>query len=340
MVPWSGGLAFWLFSPNNQATGPFKLASLDISDGSYTNLFTVPLPDGTKNLAGAGISPIDAKLYATLRVPDNNAYLIRLDEDRVEFLEMLPYLDAVYSMGAFSSNGTFVVPRKGTTDVYFWTSAQLSAMTWHQDYNNAPAFTGSTLTLTTEIVGLDVTFAKGEYEAGLGEQEYGFVVKANRRIVMFNLDTGTTFDINPVNSNSFITTTSSFSSSWTFQNEVYVFHDGDGGIFRLQTTKLDLYSAAGPILEVTGPWDSDKINKRNNGLNCPWVHDPWATAAPTKTPTPAPTNFPTDTPTPNRHRHPTITPPCLLHSYTLLLHHRPLTPTFHLKIATTLPTEF
>jgi hypothetical protein len=106
-----------------------------------------------------------------------------------------------------------------------------------------------------------VTFAKGEYETGVGEQEYGFVVKANRRIVMFNLDTGATFEINPVNSNSFFVTSDSFSSSWTFQNEVYVFHDGDGGIFRLQTTKLDLFSAAGPILEITGPWTQTRSTK-------------------------------------------------------------------------------
>jgi len=95
-----------------RADGIYAVKNLNIETGKYEMAYTIPFDRTTpkfKTINAAAINPIDGIAYGVVHLnPEGNTptsgYLVRFDENAVEFVAILTEFSAA---GSFSSKGTF-----------------------------------------------------------------------------------------------------------------------------------------------------------------------------------------------------------------------------------------
>lgn len=250
----------------------FEVAELNVSSGSYSSLYSIPfdsVPGGYKVLNGCGINPIDSILYCAIFA--QGSWLVRLDEDNVEFVLRLPQHN--WNSGTFGQNGTFFLadPHAGfivLKDVHKMTGytdkkdafmpdmrdkKRIYPPGWHSaadivvtyaDLNNT-----GVAAYVMVLFGPHLQIAEYDPEADLFTNAWKINVKPHRWDNVFG-------------------------AGWNFQSKVFFASNRGSGVYQVpmqNVTKTD-----GAWIELVKIGNSSKVAD-NDGINCMGAADPWKT---------------------------------------------------------------
>jgi len=241
----------------------------------------VPVPWTPSYLNSAGISPMDGKVYATVRTHEDSIYLIRFDETKVEFLAKL--YDGLefdrfpsFNAGAMATDGTFYIHNQARS----WSMENADELTGYASYDNTsiPDWSATEPTVTSTVsLGADfVVLDTDKFEGGI-TQRYA-IGAGNGYIGVINLDTGVGWELEAS------TMSGTWGSAWLYDGNVYVASNtGTLGVYRVQ---VDLIANSVKTTHVA----NSAMTGHNDGMNCLDVDDPF------DPPTFAPAHLPTSSP--------------------------------------------
>lgn len=267
----------------------YRFAKLELSTGAYETLMDIPFnrtdPPFT-NLNGCAINPLDDLAYCTVVVNETN-YLARVDEERVEYVAILPQTwnngynnyTVRFTSGAFSRYGTY----------YF---SSFHAVIYN--VNDTSSFIGTGAWYDPRLIDLSsLTPYRISRSGGFGDmvvvhddlmghgEEEEFVVSVNSWNVVIARLTGA----KPTHwllgiGRSIKGLTTNFGAGWYFAGHVFFSSNHGLGVFEVPLEEVVLkdqctgHSCYGLELSLVG--ESERTNN-NDGLNCYGGGNPWTT---------------------------------------------------------------
>jgi hypothetical protein len=267
----TSGLPVQVYSTSNSANS-YRVKTLDISTGTYTLVYNVPVSWDNSRLNSAGINPADGKVYATVLGTDNGMYLVRFDADILEFVAEISNLSTgSFNAGAFTTTGDYYVHNS----MRFWKFSNLDLLpgysshsrTWTagvDDFSAMAPVVTSTVSIGADFViwyTADIADASGEHPYAMG------IHGGKARLV--NLDTGEGWELLSPSGTGF---EGVWGSAWLYGGSLYFANNnGATGLIVVVTATINLSDLTVEWAKVS---DSAATN-HNDGMNCMGAPDPF-----------------------------------------------------------------
>lgn len=296
----------------NDETLNYDMFEVDPTTGHYKFLYSIDKSRTNppyRLLNSCGISPITSIIYCALTIVKKGQFLVRLDEEKVEFVARLPW----FGTGAgFSPSGDrfYITDEDGggpAGGMYVVDSPD--SLTGYADWAD-PSLPDLTKTEVFDCPGVhDVgvfTLGKKEYVIGIPKMDPGNLKVA----VIETFGSHKTFMLDAVTDGSIDEKMKgSFGASWQYGDRIFFASNGGKGVLELDIGTLNLEQGTVSVrsVGVSDPtsWN-DGLNCMNQLASTAW--GPPKEAAPTAAPTPAPTAAPTPVPTPDPLSFTSVTP--------------------------------
>jgi hypothetical protein len=260
----------------NHDTG-YDVMSLNITSGNNTAVFSIPYnrtePPFTQ-LSSVSLNPRDDIFYGILVVGDL-PYLIRFDEEKVEFLAQVPYSTGGYVGGAFTAGGHYMYSSLVDPPVRYryehvhnmkgypnQTVAELPDMT------NEPALSVQDEKNATPTGMSGLVTVRSNFEGSGNQQEYIIGIDSQGRMVISkdNCSHQLTWFMNTSS-----TATGGFGSAYEFGDRVYFEANDGSGIYELPLNGFDVGQES-ISLKMAGtsqdPGGTDFAGWSEDGFNC------------------------------------------------------------------------
>jgi len=270
-----------------KTSNEYSVQELNISSGAYSRIFSIPSQrSGWKfqRLNACGISPVDSIIYCAMLVKnDQRYYLVRIDQEAVEFVAKLPFDRATNANSAgFSQSGTlFLADHAG----------RLMVVKDVDRLKGVPGTERSSVELDLSTQPLvrpkgffradDVVVASADL-LGNGPEEFLFVVgQAELQVAKYDykLETftrGWKISVEPYRWDRF------YGAGWNYNNQVLFAENKGHGVYQVPFDYLKLIMMAGSSgghvprvkLQLNRIGASDPAMS-NDGMNCMYVPNPF-----------------------------------------------------------------
>ena len=291
--------------------GGFEVRQLDVADGTYSLMYTLPFTATTpayKQLNGVGINPVDSYAYGMMMINDvidglkyseggYTQYLVRFSDGQVDFLAKLPvwsYTATIDANGAYhyldnSQMTLYTVSNIAEMPAYeLPNDANLLDLTADQPSHSIGAW-GAGFGIIADLTPIRTDFeGKGtdsEYVVGIG---IGFAKfkgqKLGINVLVINVATKQDWVIRIVatdvptqlTQNAIVVAqgNDAFGASWTYDGRILFAANSGAGVFNVEIANVQKAPMSGANVYYVGP---SAVTENNDGMNCLTAKNPYAT---------------------------------------------------------------